>query len=168
MRKPNSLRAHLTAALPELAREPDALSIYVTKGSLAARHGANIGFEYRYTVELVLLNFRGDPAQIFLPLLLWVRVHQPELILNHQSGVRDIAFEVDPVDDQAVDVQISLPLSEAVDVVPDEAGGYRLTIRQEEPPFPDEQPLSDPLAVLRQIYAPGGDAKELLVGYPDE
>lgn len=166
MKKPDSLRQHLTAALPELAREPDALAIYVTNGTLAARYGGNLGFEYRYTAQLVLLNYRGDPAQLFLPLLLWVRANQAELILNHDSGVNAIKFEVDPVDNQAVDVQIDLPLSEAIDVLADGAGGYTMTIR-DEPPIPGTEPMTNPLALLRQIYAPGGAAKELLAGYPD-
>ena len=167
MKKPDSLRAHLTAALPELAREPDGLSIYVTKGTLATRHGENLGFAYRYTAQIVLLNYRGDPAQVFLPLSLWLRVNQAELVLNHQTGVEGIAFEVDPVDDQAVDIEIQVPLSEAVDVLPDAQGGYRMTFR-DEPQLLDLEPMSDPLALLRQIYAPGGDAKQFLVGYPDE
>ena len=167
MRKPNSLREFLTAALPDLKREPDALAIYVTKGTLATRHGKNLGFEYRYTAELVMLNFRGDPRQLFLPLSLWLRKNQAEVILDHRAGVEGIVFEVDPIDNQAVDIQVSVPLSEAVDVLEDGKGGYTMTFR-EEPPFPDEQPMSDPLALLRQIYAPGGDAKQFLVGYPDE
>lgn len=167
MKKPDSLRAALTDALPELAREPDALAIYVTKGTLAARHGVNLGFEYRYTAQLVLLDYRGDPAQIFLPLMLWLRTYQRELILAHDSGVDAIAFDVDPVDNGAVDVQISVPLTEAVDVLPDGAGGYHITIR-EEPPVPHDEALTDPLALLRQIRAPGGGADELLVGYPDD
>ena len=167
MRKPNSLREFLTAALPELKREPDALSIYVTKGTLATRHGKNLGFEYRYTAELVMLNFRGDPGQLFLPLSLWLRKNQAEVILDHRAGVEGIVFEVDPIDNQAVDIQVSVPLSEAVDVLEDGKGGYKMTLR-EEPPFPDEQPMSDPLALLRQIFAPGGAAKQFLVGYPDK
>ena len=162
MRKPDSLRAHLTAALPELQREPDALTIYVTGGTIAARIGASLGFEYRYKAEIVLLNYRGDPGQIFLPLLVWIGENQIELLLNHQAGVSDIGFEVDPIDNQAVDVQITLPLSEAVDVQPGGDGGYAIAPRPE-PAIPGTEPLSEQLALLREIYAPGGSAKELLV-----
>jgi len=164
MQKPASLRTHLTAALPELAREPDALALYVTKGTLALRDGDNLGFEYRYTVDIVLLNYRGDPAQIMLPLALWIRANQRELIQNHQTGVDGITFEVDPVDNQAVDVQISLPLSEAIDILADDADRYQASFRAE-PPMPDLEPMTDPVALLRQIYAPGGPLKELLAGY---
>lgn len=166
MWKLNSLRDHITAALPELAREPDALSIYATDGRVAARLGGSLGFENRYNATLFLLNFRGDPAQIFLPLLSWLSVNQADLLLNHQTGVESIAFSVDVIDQETVDVEIKVPLTETVRVEPDGAGGYRITPIPE-PTLPDFEPLSDPLATLRQIYAPGGAAKEMLVGYPE-
>lgn len=165
MKKHDSLRAHLTAALPELGREPDALALYVTDGKIAARMGGTLSFEYRYSVQLVLLNFNGDPSQIFLPLLSWISVHQPELLLNHETGVDAIRFEVDVLDNQAVDVQIELPLTEVVNVVADGNGGHQMELR-DEIPLPDLEGLTDPLALLRQIYAPGGADKQFLVGYP--
>lgn len=166
MKKPNLLRAFLTEALPELARETDALSIYVHGGTLGARHGANLGYEIRYTLQLVLLDFRSDPNQLFLPLLLWLRIQQPDLLLNHESGVQAIQFRVDPVDNGAADVEITLPLSEAVDVLPRAGGGYDIGVRDEQ--TPDYLlPLTDPVALLRQIWAPGPPTSEFLVGHPD-
>jgi len=165
MRFPNSIREHLTAALPELARDPEALAIYVTGGTVASRMTANLGFELRYTLQLVMLNFRGEPGQLFLPLLLWLRAHQPELLLNHDSGVEQIRFSVDPVDNQSCDVEIQLPLCETVDVLP-VSGGYEMTVRAE-PPLPGTEPLSDPLALLRQIWSKTDGVAEFLVGYPD-
>lgn len=164
MKKPDALRAHLAAALPELARDPEALSIYITGGTLAARHGLNLGFEVRYTLHMILLNYRGEPQQLFLPLLLWLRRNQADLILNHDAGVKDIAFSVDLLDNQAVDVEITLPLSEAVDVLKQPDGTWQMSVREESLP---EDGLFDPAALLRQIWAPGGGASEFLVGHPD-
>ena len=166
MDKPNSLRAFLTTALPQLKRDPDALSIYVTGGTLATRHGANLGFEMRYDLHLVLLNYQGAPEQIFLPLCLWLREHQSELIQNHDTGVQAIRFNVDVVDNQAVDVEVILPLTEAVDVDRD-GDGYKATVRAEQP-FADQVPMTDALTLLRQIWAPGGPASSFLVGHPDD
>ncbi|MXO66242.1 phage tail protein [Altericroceibacterium endophyticum] len=167
MKKPNSLRAHLTAALPELARDPDALDIYVTGGSLAMRCGGNLGFEQRYTMHVVLLDYRGEPEQLFLPLSLWLRHHQGDLLLDPQGAQENIRFQVDLRDNQAVDVALNFPVTEAVDVLPDDSGGYRLSVR-EEAPFPDQPPLSDPLSLLRQIWAPGGEQATFLTGHPGE
>lgn len=167
MRFPDSIRDHLAAALPELARNPEALDIYVTGGTVASRFTPNLGFELRYTLRLLLLNFRGAPGQLFLPLLLWLRANQPELLLNHEKGVEQIRFEVDIVDNQAVDIEVHIPLSEAVDVLPDGNGGYVMSFR-EEPPIPGTEPLTDPLVLLRQIWSKTDAVKEFLVGHPDD
>lgn len=166
MRKLGALRRHLTTVLPELAREPDALDIYVVNGTLVTRLGANLGYEQRYTARVVLQNFRGTPEQVFLPLLLWLRAEQPELIQNHDTGNDQIRFSVDVLDQNAVDIEFDLPLTEAIDVMPDGAGGYKMKIR-EEIPFPDDQPLTDPVALLRRIYAPGAPDSAFLVGHPE-
>ncbi|MDD3799366.1 MAG: phage tail protein [Novosphingobium sp.] len=165
MKKPDSLREFLTAALPELARDPEALTIYITDGTLAHRHGRNLGFEIRYTLNLTLLDYRGEPEQVFLPVILWLRANQAEVILNHETGVRGIVFVVDVLDNRMVDVQIKLPLSEAVDVFPQEDGSHQMTVRDEQA---IEEVTFDPLVVLRQIWAPGGEHSEFLVGHPDE
>jgi len=167
MRFPDSIRAHLTAALPELARSAEALSIHVTGGTVAARMTENLGYELRYTLNIVLLNCCYAPGQIFLPLLLWMRANQPELLLNHQDGVEKIRFAVDPVDNQAVDIEIQLPLAEAVNVLPHPGGGYEMTVR-EQPPMPGLEPLTDPLAILRQIWGKADGVEQFIVGYPDD
>lgn len=166
MKKHDSLRAALTAALPELARDPDALSIYIDKGSVAARHGSNLGWEYRYDCHLVLINYRAAPEQLFLPLLLWLRTNQPELLLNLQNGLSAIQFSLDVVDQQSVDIEIMLPLTEAIDVLPQQDGSYRMTER-DEPPIAGTELIIDPAALLRQIFAPSGPDRTFLVGYPD-
>lgn len=166
MRKHDSLREFLTLYLPELAREPDALATYISDGKVVARYGANLGWEYRYTLNLVLLNYRQAPEQLFLPLLLWLRTNQPDILLNHERGAEALGFRVDVVDQDCSDIEITLPLTEAVDVLPQPDGSYRMTIR-DEPPLAGEDLIIDPAALLRQIYAPSGPAREFLVGYPD-
>lgn len=166
MKKHDSLRAALTAALPELAREPNALAITIEQGSIAARHGPNLGWEYRYDCHLVLIDCRAAPEQIFLPLLLWLRTYQPDLILNHAKGVQAIKFNIDVVDQDAVDIEIMLPLTEAVDVLPQPDGSYRMTIR-DEPELAGTELIIDPAVLLRQIFAPSGPDRSFLVGHPD-
>lgn len=151
MRKLNSLRDHFTAALPELARNPDALIIYSDGGTIAARDGANLGFEMRYKATITFLDCRYAPAQLFLPLVIWLRTHQCDILQNHQTGTEGIRFRVDPIDNSAVDIEISLSLTEALDVLPDGAGGYTTAFRPE-PPRLDQDALTDPLVLVRQIW----------------
>lgn len=151
MQKLNSLREYLAAALPELARNPDALAIYADDGTIAVRDGANYGFEIRYTATVTLLDCSFVPAQIFLPITLWLRQHQREVIQNHQSGTERIRFKVEPVDHGSADIEISLPLTEALDVLPDGAGSHHIGFRPE-PPVPGLEALTDPEVLLRQIW----------------
>jgi hypothetical protein len=135
MRKLNSLREALAAALPELARNPEALIIYAEGGTLAVRDGENLGFEMRYTAVLTFLDCQYPPAQIFLPLVIWLRDNQRDALQNFQTGTEQIRFKVDPSDISAVDIDITLPLTEALDVLPDGKGGYEMGWRAEVPVY---------------------------------
>jgi hypothetical protein len=165
MKKPDSLRAFLANVLTEALRQPDALDLHVEGGTIAARHGVNLGFEYRYKLVISAFDFRGDAVQLFLPLLLWLRVNQPEILLNHDDGVKAITFEADIMSNDAQDIIITLPLTEAVDVLPRADGsGYDFTVR-DEPPIADTEAFEDvdPVALLKQIWRDG----VLICGYPD-
>lgn len=165
MKKPAALRAYLSPILAQLRTDPDALDLHVTRGSIATRHGPNLGYEYRYELVVTLFAWRCDPAQFFLPLVIWLRQHQPELLLNHDKGASAIRFEADMLTGDEQDIIVTLPLTEAVDVLPRANGsGYDYTVR-DEPAIIDTDPFADvpPTTLLRQIFRDG----ELLCGYPD-
>ncbi|MPT48056.1 MAG: phage tail protein [Sphingobium sp.] len=167
MRKLNSLRDHLKTALPELERSPEALHIYAEGGSIATRDGLNLGFEMRYEATITLPDCRYHPAQIFLPIVIWLRQWQREVIQNHQTGTERIRFKVEPIDDQAADIEIKLPLSEALDVLPNSNAGYDMHFR-DEPPVPGLEPLTDPAVLLRQIWGKvDAIPPEFWTGYED-
>lgn len=121
MIKPAALRAALTAALPDLARDPDRLLVFIDAGSVVSTHAEGRSFEYRYTLNLIITDFTGDPDAVMIPLLDWVREHQPELMANWTNHER-ITFEVDVLANDAVDLSIALPLTERVGVHADADG----------------------------------------------
>lgn len=121
MIKPAALRAALTAALPDLARDPDRLLVFIDAGSVVSTHAEGRSFEYRYTLNLIITDFTGDPDAVMIPLLDWVREHQPELMANWNNHER-ITFEVDVLANDAVDLSIALPLTERVGVHADADG----------------------------------------------
>lgn len=164
MKKLDSLRAFVTAAVPEIARSPEGLSIHVANGRLAMRHGPNLGWEYRYRLVMTVFDYAQAPESLFLPVLLWLRTHQPELLLNHQSGAQAVSFTVDALDNSMVDIELQIDLTEAVDVLPRVDGsGYDMTIRDEPSILGTELPDDmDAAALLKRIYANG----DLLVGAP--
>ncbi|MCC4613263.1 phage tail protein [Xanthomonas campestris pv. esculenti] len=123
MIKPASLRAHLVAALPDLAREADRLLVFIDAGSLVSTFQRGLSFEYQYTLNLILTDYAGHPDSVMLPLLEWVQVNQSEL-LSSPAHRGDIAFEADILANDAVDLSIKLPLTERVVVTEKDGGGY--------------------------------------------
>lgn len=123
MIKPASLREHLKAALPELGRNPDKLLVFIDSGNVQSTFAAGLSFEYSYTLRLILTDFAGHPDAVVVPMLIWLREHQPELLANPANRDR-IGFEADLLDHGKVDLDIRLPLTESVGVHPRAGGGY--------------------------------------------
>ena len=82
MLKPAKLRDHLTRALPELARDPEKLVMFVTAGSIQSTLTAALSYEYGYTLRLLFLDYAGHADAVLAPLLIWLREHQSELLDN--------------------------------------------------------------------------------------
>lgn len=127
MYKPAALRAFLTAAIPELARDPDRLSVYIPQGSLVASMAPGLSWEYRYTLEVIITDFAGDPDAIMAPLVDWMRTNQPDTMANATLGERAIGFEVDLTSAAAADIAISLQLTERAVCTPRNDAGYDVT-----------------------------------------
>ncbi|MGX8286480.1 phage tail protein [Xanthomonas oryzae] len=126
MIKPASLRAHLVAALPDLARDADRLLVFIDAGSLVSTFQPGLSFEYQYTLNLIVTDYAGHPDSVMVPLLEWVQANQPELLSN-PARRGDIAFEADILANDAVDLSIKLPLTERVVVMKKDGGGYDIT-----------------------------------------
>ncbi|WP_082576613.1 phage tail protein [Lysobacter sp. Root604] len=123
MIKPTSLREHLTAAIPELGRDPDRLLVFIKDGSLVGTFAPGLSFEYRYTLNLIITDFSGHPDAVMVPLMVWIEQQQPELLANPALRER-IAFDAELLANDKVDLELKLPLTERVGVHAREAGGY--------------------------------------------
>lgn len=116
MIKPASARAALEAAIPSLAGNPDKLTVFIDAGTIAATGGRSLSFEYRYTLNLILLDFAGDADDVMIALVEWGRVNQPDLVTNWDQWDSGITFECDVLDNATVDLSIKMKLSEGVAV----------------------------------------------------
>lgn len=136
MLKPNHLRRHLTDANPALARNPERMQVFADSGRVVSTGASSLSFEYQYTLNVVVMDYAGHADAIIVPLLAWVRVHQPDLVTNRERRENGIRFDVEFLNQQAVDLSIELDLSERVIVSRDDAN--KLTSNHVgEPPDPD-------------------------------
>lgn len=132
MNKPGSLRAAIAAAVPDLQANPDKFLVFVDEGAIAASGTKSLSFEYRYTLNLILMDYAGHANTIMVALLAWVKVHQPELVHNHDKRKDAIRFEVDHLNNATCDLSIKLDLTESVRVTIG-ADGQPVAVHQAEP-----------------------------------
>ncbi|AMP13383.1 phage tail protein [Collimonas pratensis] len=127
MYKPKSLRAHLKAAIADLTQNPDKLLIFADAGNTVATGTKSLSFEYRYQLNIIVTDYRGEPDAIMVALLAWVGVHQRDLLEHPELRKTGIGFDVDFNNHETVDLSIKLALTERV--VVDQAGAGRLEVR---------------------------------------
>lgn len=149
MNKPESLRAHLMAAVPELRHNPDRLLIFIDQGKVRCTAAKSLSFEYGYNLQIVLTDFAGHPDAVILPLLAWIRTNQSELMANLEKSAEGIQFEVDILDHSKVDMAITLPLTERVIVKRQDNGTYSIE-HASEPQYTEYE-----TAGTYQVYAGG-------------
>jgi len=126
VRKPAGLRAHLMAAMPELARDAERLLVFVDAGSLVSTFAPGPAFQYSYTLNLVITDMAEDPDRLMFHLTEWIRAEQPELMAN-AARREEVRFEVDVLANDKFDVSIKLPATERVIVARDADGQLQFT-----------------------------------------
>lgn len=142
MNKPESLRAHLIAAVPDLAQNPDRLMIFIDNGKIRSTAAFGLSFEYIYTLNLILTDYAGHPDTVAIPLLAWVLVNQRDLMENFERSKDAIVFEADVLDNSKVDLSIKLPLTERVIVKRQDDG--KLMVSHPAEPVVDDDPFNIP------------------------
>lgn len=147
MNKPDSLKAHLLAAVPELRNNGDRLVIFIDNGRVRSTSTESLSFEYAYDLQVILTDFAGHPDSVFLPLLGWLLVNQSDLLANLTKVQDGITFEADMLDRSKVDLGIVLPLTERVVVKRREDGRYDVS-HPEEPQLTEAIEVDGPMQML--------------------
>lgn len=150
MRKPDDLRTFLLASVPVLAARPELLKIYIEDGALEHRQGQPLSFRYRYTLTLEILDWPGDSATLFVPLLAWIETHQPDALADTQG----LAITQDILNESATDVEVKLALSELCRVEATPGGGWRAEWLGQ-PSDPDRLVELDPTPTLQALFLNG-------------
>ncbi|MBX9816260.1 MAG: hypothetical protein A4S12_07045 [Proteobacteria bacterium SG_bin5] len=134
-----SLRAALQAALPALRVDPDRLAVFVDKGRTVARLTPALGYELRYECSLWLPEFVGGIDTVMVPLLLWLREHQPDLFQRFDRDDEAIVFAADILDPDRTNLLIRFELTEAVQLAArGDGSGWDIT-RPAEATMADEE-----------------------------
>ena len=125
MMKATSLREALTVAVPHLAAHPDALHVFVDEGAVVGTGAQTLGFEYRYTLTLIVTDYPHSSDTIVVPVLAWLRTNQPDTFTNPDKREDAFKFEAEILNHTTVDISIKLKLTERV-TVKVEGSGYHV------------------------------------------
>lgn len=146
MKKPASLRKFLIDNIPEMKRDQDSLLVFIEKGSLSSTLTPALSFEYRYKLNVIVTDYNGEADTLMVPLLVWIRNNQPDLLMKQDGS--GIDFEAELLNHESADISITLDVSERVLVRI--VNGQRVTEHLDEPALPD---LTGP--VNWDLYANG-------------
>jgi hypothetical protein len=145
--KPAQLRKALTDAVPVLQTSPDTLRMFVDNGRIVSTLGSSLSFEYQYQIELLITDFAHDCDLIIVPILAWLREHQPDIMATSDKQQTGYKFKADMLNDGSYDIAVYLQLTERVIVKQVDAG---LHVEH----FP-EPPLPEPVERPRELYLHG-------------
>ncbi|WP_304308773.1 phage tail protein [Pseudacidovorax intermedius] len=130
MKKPQLLRDHITRACPDLATNPEKLTIFIERGNVLHTGTPALSFEYAYTLNLVVTDWADSPDVLVVPVIAWLKQHQPDLFDNPERRAKGFRFEAEVIDHQKADIAIELDLTETVAVAGGTVDGVnRLTTR---------------------------------------
>lgn len=133
MNKPDSLRALLRTAVPQLKQDPDKLHIFLDEGNIIATAANTLSFEYQYILNAIVTDYAGHPDTLMVPILGWLKVNQPDMMLNRDKMRDGFSFEADILNNKTADISIKLRLTERVAVTDDLATGQRTIKHLDEP-----------------------------------
>ena len=131
MKKPDSLRSHILAAVKELQRDPERMLIFTDKGNVRCTGASGLSFEYVYDLNFILTEYSGELDAVMIPLLDWVRVNQSELIMNLDKSKEAFKIETVILNNNTVDLSLTFPLTERVIVKRKDDGTLDVTFPEE-------------------------------------
>jgi hypothetical protein len=160
MKKPDSLRAALTATFPELTRDPNRLHLWIEEGQVRCHAadptpGENLSFTLEYTLKVWIEKWRSPSILIWIVLLDWLRIQQPDLLTPSRSASA-IPFETDLDSEKEADIGFDLLLRENITAVRRDDGGFDMQVLAEpDPLMPDTVPIAAGGLPLASIWLDG-------------
>lgn len=156
MLKLDTLRAAITAAVPELAAHPARLKMWIDRGSVQSRQTRSFSFAFEFRLNVMVEELATDISVLALAIFRWLRVNQPDLLAPDQPG---FSFDVDILDNSTADVLFLLNLRQNVAVTPRDDGNFDLAYLPEPDPIWDDDlgaGGADPIPPLAAVILNGG------------
>lgn len=141
MLKPESLRDALTKSVPVLKNNPDMLRLFVDNGQIASTLAASLSFEKRYTLNVVVTDFKDDLDLLLVPVLAWLREYQPDIMTTDEGMKKGFTWYCDINNDSSVDISISLLITERTLVKQIDTTLHINNIPEPAPPEPITRPM---------------------------
>ncbi|HDG1666721.1 TPA: phage tail protein [Kluyvera ascorbata] len=136
MYKPKSLRKALTDAVPDLARNPEMMRVFIDNGKLASTLATSLSFENQYTLNVVVTDFTGDIELLLVPIQAWLRIHQADIMTTDEGRKKGFTYFADINSNDSADISISLMLTERT-LVREEGDKLHIeTVPEPQPPEP--------------------------------
>lgn len=120
MRKIDSLRATLFAAIPEFGNDYSRLPAWIDRGKVQGRQTESGSFTFAFRFNVLAVGVVTDLSLISFAILKWARTNQPELL---QPDADSFTIDADILDDTTADVLIQIELTQNYVVTTDSAGG---------------------------------------------
>ncbi|EKN5028855.1 TPA: phage tail protein [Yersinia enterocolitica] len=134
MLKPKLLRQALTDSLQLFQTNPERLKMFVDGGRIVSTLAPSLSFENQYTLTLFIEDFPDDVDYLFVPILAWLREHQPDIMATEEKRRTGFIHKVDVMSDVLSDIRIDLQLTERAIVK--EVGGALHVDHALEPAWP--------------------------------
>ena len=141
MLKPASLRKALFKSVPLLRDNPDMLHMFVDGGVINATLAASLSFENRYTLDIVVTDYTGDINLLIVPVNVWLREHQPDIMTTEEGKKRGFTYVADINSDDSKDVRMSLQLTERTIVKEVDRRLNVTPLDEPPPPVPVHRPM---------------------------
>ncbi|QHM74102.1 hypothetical protein C7M52_00023 [Mixta theicola] len=135
MLKPKSLRETLINHVPLLAQNPARLQVLMPSGQIVSTFAPSLSFEYHYQLRLIVTDYTDDIDLIIVPILVWLRENQPEMMASAEKCRTGFTFKTEAVSDACCNINIDLQLTERVMVRQEEDALH--VDHLGEPPLPE-------------------------------
>ena len=152
MKKAALVRDYLERAIPRLKGNAQALRVFVDEGGVSAIGAPGRAWEYGFKLNLIFEDMPVDDLDAVTgALLAWIELHQPSLLLNPDARRRALAFEADFTGAHAMDLSVTLDLTEGVKLVAAAGGKFEAVHLDEPRPEPVYGQLEEVFANGAQI-----------------